>query len=463
MADESQIYYAVAKGKKCGIFLTLGQCQKQTQKVADTLFQEFKQLEDAVQFLTDNSDIIYDDILVYDKQNRCVPLVEYLAGSFVSLDEDSFKDIIVDPVLTYVAFSLDTSPAEYVNTCCVQFYTADELKRAKLLLWGKIGEDILGSNVKRRDGSSRSESEAIIMDITAAVQKLDALGKLPSFLVDPVGLHRIPKCNPSEMNSVSMCERLVQMEQRLKMVENSLSENVVKTLGMEEKVHKMTSYATVVTGRPSPSAPPPSVSPNIVAGRLSPSAPPLSVSPRQLMPPPPLPLSQTQSHPQRMYSHVINASGTRHTTGPRPAAPREASASGLMRSASQLSVTSNTSQQSGSFVFQRQDRRRQRRRAEAVVGTGPSDIIRGAPEPLRDLFVSRLEQGVTLDQIKHYTNSKNVTVHNIEKKSREDSMYLSFKVTVKVSDMDTLLQPDFWPMGVRVRRFWLPRQQHTRP
>ncbi len=94
MADESQIYHAVAKGKKCGIFLTLGQWQKQTQKVADTLFQEFKQLEDAVQFLTDNSDIIYDDILVYDKQNRCVPLVEYV----VNFSQCVYGDLFGNPV-----------------------------------------------------------------------------------------------------------------------------------------------------------------------------------------------------------------------------------------------------------------------------------------------------------------------------------------------------------------------------
>jgi len=54
---------------------------------------------------------------------------------------------------------------------------------------------------------------------------------------------------------------------------------------------------------------------------------------------------------------------------------------GVSRSTSQLSLASGMSQVSAHFEYQI---------AAAVVGTSPSESVRGAPEPSRDIFVYRI-------------------------------------------------------------------------
>ena len=56
-------------------------------------------------------------------------------------------------------------------------------------------------------------------------------------------------------------------------------------------------------------------------------------------------------------------------------------------------------------------------------------------------------------------SKKGVTIREITIKSKEESLYHSFHVRIKVSDLDQVLQPDFWPVGVNVRRYWPPRNQ----
>ena len=75
----------------------------------------------------------------------------------------------------------------------------------------------------------------------------------------------------------------------------------------------------------------------------------------------------------------------------------------------------------------------------AVVGTGTSGSVRGAPQPNRDIFVFRVELG-DADGIKNY-----MTVRNIEKKSNDEAHLKSFKVTVCVAQLVHVLEPDFWP------------------
>jgi hypothetical protein len=127
-----------------------------------------------------------------------------------------------------------------------------------------------------------------------------------------------------------------------------------------------------------------------------------------------------------------------------------------VRSDSQVSVNS---QQSATFELPRSARKKLARRAAPIVGTGRSNKIRGAPEPSRDLFVYRVQDGNSSEDIKGYINDNHVDVRDIEQTSKEGSKFLSFKVTIRASDMQKVLQPDFWPCGVCVRRFWRPRTQ----
>jgi len=49
-----------------------------------------------------------------------------------------------------------------------------------------------------------------------------------------------------------------------------------------------------------------------------------------------------------------------------------------------------------------------------------------------------------MDTVKQYMNNKNVDVRHIELKSNDKSIYNSFHVCIKVSDLEQVLQPYFW-------------------
>jgi len=128
---------------------------------------------------------------------------------------------------------------------------------------------------------------------------------------------------------------------------------------------------------------------------------------------------------------------------------------GVSRSISQLSLASGTSEVSAPFEYHRAVRKTMKRRAVAVIGTSSSESVRGAPEPRRDLFVYRVLDGNIEDCITEHK----IEVRNLEQISKDG--FMSFKVTVKVSDRNTLLQAEFWPVGVCVRRYYAPRYREN--
>ena len=79
-----------------------------------------------------------------------------------------------------------------------------------------------------------------------------------------------------------------------------------------------------------------------------------------------------------------------------------------------------------------------------MVGTSLPESVQDAPEPSRDVFVYRVLDG----NIEDYITEHKIEVHNLEHISKDGSRFMSFKVTVKVSDMNTLLQPEFWPVDI---------------
>jgi hypothetical protein len=76
-----------------------------------------------------------------------------------------------------------------------------------------------------------------------------------------------------------------------------------------------------------------------------------------------------------------------------------------------------------------------KRRAVAVVGTSSSESVRGALGPSTDLFVYR----VLHRNIEDYITEHQIEIRNLERTSKDGCRFMSFTVTVKVSDMNTLL------------------------
>jgi hypothetical protein len=225
-----------------------------------------------------------------------------------------------------------------------------------------------------------------------------------------------------------------------------LSTNVIRAMTIQDKVDNMTHYADAVRSMPPPTQLPPRLTERQVTAQSH------SNNIR----------GQTTDDKVASTTHRTQESANRNRSPPRGQYRRHDDQDRqLKRTSSRMSVNSVHSASSSNFEFPAAHKRKQRRHAKAVVGTGTSDSVKGAPEPSRDIFVFRVDKETNADTLKLYMNNKNINVREIELKSNDQAIYSSFHVRIQVSDLDSVLQPDFWPVGVNVRRYWTPKIQHT--
>ena len=187
------------------------------------------------------------------KNEDSVPIQMLDTEHASSVIEVEYQSVILNSLLTYVVFSLNNSSYEDIKKSCISFYSAEELRLAKGILWKVGASNVLPAYVRRRDSPSRTEVDAVMYDILDALKALDSADKMPVFATDPLGLHRVPKAIiPAETNPISMCERLLGLESRLSAVEENLSANVCRTAKLEESISITGSYANAIkTSMPS--------------------------------------------------------------------------------------------------------------------------------------------------------------------------------------------------------------------
>ena len=107
--------------------------------------------------------------------------------------------------------------------------------------------------------------------------------------------------------------------------------------------------------------------------------------------------------------------------------------------------------------------RRGHRSQKAVVGTGGGSLGRKMKTARADIFIYAVDQSTTVGDIVEglALNQIEVSPSHVVKKTRTDvqSRFDCYRISVKQEDMDKSLQPDMWPMGVRVRQWVHYRQQ----
>ena len=105
-------------------------------------------------------------------------------------------------------------------------------------------------------------------------------------------------------------------------------------------------------------------------------------------------------------------------------------------------------------------------RNRGVVGTKqPSDVDRlSGVERELDVFVGRCSLDTEEKDISDYCSRNGVTVKKCQKITTISTSTVSFKVTVCASVRDSLLEADFWPQSIIVRKFYnRERNRQRRP
>lgn len=100
-----------------------------------------------------------------------------------------------------------------------------------------------------------------------------------------------------------------------------------------------------------------------------------------------------------------------------------------------------------------QPRRRQRK---FVTGRGSSTQFRGAP---RDFFLHHVDKETSTDVIKTFLQEAGIPFVSFIKVSNEAAMFNSYRLTVHVDQAEKVMDPELWPTGVRIKRFWSRREK----
>jgi hypothetical protein len=69
------------------------------------------------------------------------------------------------------------------------------------------------------------------------------------------------------------------------------------------------------------------------------------------------------------------------------------------------------------------------------------------------LFVFRTDKTTTEANIKVFVQDNGYIVRNVTTLSHKDATFKSFKLTVPLSQVSELLNPELWPEGIGIRPF----------
>lgn len=348
-------------------------------------------------------------------------------GLFLIMSEpaDTRPELVLNPLLTYVCHSRDTSDFTSIVRVCKEFYSADEIRAAKETLWKYGDNEVLPPAKMRKGGSAVDKS---LEDIVSAMKLLDEAKRLPMFVVSANDLGRIPSAAPSETCSISICERLRVLEQQL----SSFKDLEHRVKANENKLQKIpTSYSAAVASPPAP---------NHVQKPLVVSLPPPTHGQKQRP-------ANSQTGATR-NDQLTNKIGTTSLTQD--------------KYGSHMSLNSVTSGVSQGFEYPNSYRSKlNRNRRKAVTGTAnsTSSKLKGAPEPSRDVFIYRVQKGTEEKDVVDYLESNNITVRGLSKTSAVEAKFESFKLETTVSNLHQVLNANFWPSGICVRKYFTRRNK----
>lgn len=380
--------------------------------------------------------------------------------------------IICDPVLSYIVFALQKGTVENVRKAVLCHFSMNQIAYAKCALWDTVDDQLLGKLQCRRSTKNRTEEEANIYDILNAITKLDKSGKMPVITIKAMDLGLIPRSHPEELNNISLVDRLARIEKKIEQMQECVGKNEqniqeLKSAG-EKSGNSETDHSRLTAtnepgsgsymhNRSAVHAPAIHVEDsiwNVNASRADKTKADNIVSEHVYPYKHALGLTHRAGHVSRDrgfgYGHNLHTEQSNVVAQP--------SALGLR--GSNISLATNNSVDSEGFkVVKNKKKVRRDRRVVTGQKLDSSCIIKGAPEPNRDLFISRLVKETKDSDLERYVRDSGFTVNDLECISHPDAKMKSFRMSVPKSEFPKLLSDSLWPSGVRVRKYIPPPKE----
>ena len=178
---------------------------------------------------------------------------------------------IVNGLLTFVISIMHNSTDPKLVDVIGRYFDLEQVKDSKSLLC-----DAASLSFKRRhDSESRSEKMAHIRDIVDMLRKLDRDDKIPLFVVDAVGLSRLPRINAEDISYVAVTERLTDMFNKMNLLNDAMAANTARSLDNANNIKSIRETQLVIissTTTPSPVVATASMSPTVIPSSVVPSS-----------------------------------------------------------------------------------------------------------------------------------------------------------------------------------------------
>ena len=142
------------------------------------------------------------------------------------------KQLIMNPLLTFSISVLFNGAAKNVIELISAHYGFDEIKEAKTLLCKAVHKQY----DKHRSTIARSEKYAHTEDIVHILQELDK-DELPCFVIDSMGLTKLPKINAESFSYIAMAEKIAEIEQKMEFVMKNTHDNACRCKINTERIN----------------------------------------------------------------------------------------------------------------------------------------------------------------------------------------------------------------------------------
>ena len=94
-----------------------------------------------------------------------------------------------------------------------------------------------------------------------------------------------------------------------------------------------------------------------------------------------------------------------------------------------------------------------RRYLQPITGTAAAGSVKGLFRNATDMFVSRVQQSTSDNDMMEFVQNKGVNLLNYQQMSYADFTFKSFKLTLSVLDYMFLHDSSQWPDGVRIEKY----------
>ena len=345
------------------------------------------------------------------------------------------KDVqLVDHVLMYAECHRHTSAKDVLVRTMAGYYSSDDILNAKDLLIKHFGEfDILNDNIKkaRQSSNNRTHDMANCDDIVVILNVLEE--KHVQVICVTNKWWKIPKVQPESFNDLSIAEKVAELEAKFALYDKTLcnvkteitkhdsrlseveSENTAQNVQLEQLVVKNNSKTQTIN------------TPSYAS----------KVNEHVDKPGPDLPnpkLGGISRLPKKGNPEVSRQRSNSTPTG---------DSDGFIRPADQVRREA------------RRNRNQQKRQGVMGKATGPGLI--SATGPSRDLFVTYVSKECDLDTMRQHIRSTGVVERSLTIKEGDD--YNSFILKVAAKDAEQMKDPEIWPEGVFVRRYYPAKKQ----